>query len=80
MPEHTVKEEMPVSHGPELTTEPCGCPQGHVVTHLGPRDSSWLWALTARGDDSCRSENIVHCEVVILKERFRYVYDLVKQK
>lgn len=50
------------------------------MTHLGPRDSSWLWALTARGDDSRRSENIVHCEVVILKERFRYVDDLVKQK
>lgn len=51
-----------------------------TVTHLGPHDSCWLGALTPRGDDSSRSENIVHGEVVILKECFRYVDNLVKQK
>lgn len=49
------------------------------MTHLGPRDSCWLRALTPRGDDSRRSENIVHREVVILEERFSYVNDLLKR-
>lgn len=51
-----------------------------MVTYLGPCDSCWLWAHTPRGDDSRWSENIVHCEVMIFKERFRYVDDLVEQK
>ena len=49
-------------------------------THLGPQDSRWLWALTPRGNDSRRSENVVHGEVVVLEQHFRYVDDLVKQK
>lgn len=79
MPENRVREEMPPSYSPELAKEFCGQPRGHAVTHLGPRDSCWLRALTPRGDDSRRSENIVHCEVMILEERFSYVNDLFKQ-
>ena len=51
-----------------------------AATHLGPRDSRWLGALTPCGDDSSWSEDIVHSEVVVLEECFRYVNDLVEQK
>lgn len=50
------------------------------MTHLGPCDSRWLGALTPCGDDSSWSEDIVHSEVVVLEECFRYVDDLVEQK
>ena len=63
-----------MSHEPALASL-------HVtVTHLGPCDSRWLGALTPCGDDSSWSKDIVHREVVVLEECFRYVDNLVEQK
>lgn len=65
---------MSVSHEPALASL-------HVtVTHLGPCDSRWLGALTPCDDDSSWSKDIVHSEVVVLEECFRYVDNLVEQK
>ena len=72
--DNTGREEVSVSHEPALASL-------HVtVTHLGPCDSRWLGALTPCGDDSSWSKDIVHSEVVVLEECFRYVDNLVEQK
>jgi hypothetical protein len=49
-------------------------------THLGPHDSCWLWALAACGDDPGWGEDVVDCEVVVLKQCFWEVHNLAKQK